>query len=160
MMEVLNTGRQQGLPLTSIRTGDAPSKRNSGSKTAAVSFTITIQNLNATLKGKVFGLETSDRSRLEYRNRENEKDVWRYRNKVTVKLPVELTALKLQPYVAEELFINLDEEGFNRNRLAGGFYINLSKNIKGDIYYLWQTSKSDRKWDDINVIGTGLRFYF
>jgi hypothetical protein len=117
-------------------------------------------HLNATLKGKVFGLDVSDRSRLEYRDRENEKDIWRYRNKVTVKLPVELTALKLQPYVAEEVFINLDGEGFNRNRLAGGFYINLSKNIKGDIYYLWQTTESDGKWEDINVIGTGLKFYF
>jgi hypothetical protein len=117
-------------------------------------------HLNATLKGKVFGLDVSDRSRLEYRDRENEKDVWRYRNKVTVKLPVELTGLKLQPYVAEEVFINLDEEGFNRNRLYSGFSVNVSKKVKGDIYYLWQTSKSDGKWNDINVIGTGLRFYF
>ena len=117
-------------------------------------------HLNATLKGKVFGLDVSDRSRLEYRDRENEKDVWRYRNKVTVKWPVELTKLKLQPYLAEEAFINLDEEGFSRNRMYSGFSINLSKKVKGDIYYLRQTSKSGEKWEDINVIGTGLRFYF
>ena len=77
-----------------------------------------------------------------------------------MKLPVELTGLKLQPYAAEEAFINLDEEGFNLNRLSGGFYINLSKKVKGDIYYLWQTSESDTGWEDTNVIGTSLKFYF
>jgi len=117
-------------------------------------------HLNATLKRKVFGLDVSDRARLEYRDRENEKDVWRYRNKITVKLPVELTELKLQPYLAEETFTNLDEEGFNNNRMSGGFSINLSKKVKGDIYYLWQASKLDGGWKDVNVIGTSLRFYF
>jgi hypothetical protein len=105
-------------------------------------------------------LDVSNRARLEYRDRENEKDVWRYRNRVTVKLPVELTPLKLQPYVAEEAFFNLDKEGFNRNKVYGGFYINLSKNIKGDIYYAWLASESDTGWEDTNVIGTSLKFYF
>jgi hypothetical protein len=117
-------------------------------------------HLNATLKGKVFGLDVSDRSRLEYRDRESEKDVWRYRNKVVVKLPVELAPLKLQPYVEEEVFINLDKEGFDLNRLSGGFSVNLSKKVKGDIYYLWQASELDGGWKDVNVIGASLKFYF
>jgi len=117
-------------------------------------------HLNATLKGKFFDINVSDRSRLEYRDRESEKDDWRYRNKVTVKLPVELTRIKLQPYLAEEVFINLDEGIFNRNRMYIGLSINLSKKLKGDIYYLWQTSKSNGKWGDINAIGLGLKFYF
>jgi hypothetical protein len=117
-------------------------------------------HFNATLKGKVFGMDVSDRSRLEYRDRENEKDVWRYRNKVILRFPVELTPLKLQPYVAEEAFINLDEEGFNLNRLSGGFYIGFSKNIKGDVYYLWQASELDDGWKDVNVVGTSVKFYF
>lgn len=117
-------------------------------------------HLNATLKGKVFGIDISDRSRLEYRDREKDEDIWRYRNKLTVKLPVELTELKLQPYFAEEVFISMDGEDFNRNRMSGGFSINLSKKIKGDIYYLWQADKSDGSWEDTNVIGTGLRLYF
>ena len=117
-------------------------------------------HLNVTLKGKLFGLDLSDRSRLEYRDRENKKDLWRYRNKLTVKLPLELTALKLQPYLADEVFINLDGEGYNRNRLYSGLSLKLSKNIKAEVYYLWQSSESSGGWEDINVLGTQLKFYF
>ena len=87
-------------------------------------------------------MDVSNRARLEYRDRENEKDVWRYRNRVTVKLPVELTALKLQPYFAEEVFICMNGEGFNSNRVSSGFNINLSKNIKVDIFYAWQADRA------------------
>lgn len=117
-------------------------------------------HLNITLKGRLFDLGLSSRSRFEYRDRENKKDLWRYRNKVTVKFPLELTSLKLQPYLADEVFINFDEEDFNRNRLYAGLSLKLSKNIKGEVYYLWQSSKSGGDWKDINVLGTGLKFYF
>jgi len=97
---------------------------------------------------------------LEYRDRENKKDVWRYRNKFMMKIPLELTKLKLQPYLADEVFINLDKEGYNRNRLYSGVAFNLSKNVKGEIYYLWQSSRSGGGWNEINVLGTQLKFYF
>lgn len=120
-------------------------------------------HLNLKLKGKPFGLDVSDRSRLEYRNRENEKDIWRYRNKITVKLPLKLTELGLQPYIAEEVFINGNAEDFNKNRLYSGLCWHVSKNIKVDVFYLWQSSKSDGSWcdtNDTNVLGTGLEFHF
>jgi len=117
-------------------------------------------HLNVTLKGKLFDLDLSDRSRLEYRDRENKKDVWRYRNKFMMKIPLELTKLKLQPYLADEVFINLDKEGYNRNRLYSGVTFKLSKNVKGEIYYLWQSSRASSGWEDINVLGTALKFSF
>jgi len=117
-------------------------------------------HLNVTLKGKLLGLDLSDRSRFEYRDRENKKDLWRYRNKVTVKFPLELTSLKLQPYLADEVFVNFDEEDFNRNRLYAGLSLKLSKNIEAEVYYLRQSSESGGEWEDINVLGTQLRFHF
>ena len=117
-------------------------------------------HLNAMLSSKFFGLDVSDRSRLEYRDREVQKDTWRYRNKVTVKLPVELTPLKLQPYFAEEVFLDLDGESFSRNRIYSGFSLNFAKNIKGEIYYLLQSTKSDDNWQDINVLGIALKVAF
>jgi len=117
-------------------------------------------HLNVTLKTKIFGCQMSDLSRVEYRDREKAEDFWRYRNKLTVKLPVELTALKLQPYFAEEVFISMNGEGFNRNRLFGGFTVKISKNVKGDIFYIWQADRTEGCWEDINIIGTGLKFYF
>jgi len=117
-------------------------------------------HLNVTLKSKLFGFDLSDRSRLEYRDREIKKDIWRYRNKLTIRLPLEFTELKLKPYLADEVFINLDEEGYNRNRLYGGVSFKLSKNLTGDIFYLWQSSRSGGSRKDINVLGTALKFYF
>ena len=117
-------------------------------------------HLNVTLKGKLFDLDLSNRSRLEYRDRENKKDVWRYRNKVTVKLPFELTELKLKPYLADEVFITLNDDNVDRNRLYAGVSFKLVKNLKGDVFYLRQSSRSSSGWTDINVIGSKLKFSF
>ncbi len=117
-------------------------------------------HLNVTLKGKLLGLDVSDRSRIEYRDRENKEDVWRYRNKVTVKLPFELTEFKLKPYLADEVFITLNDDNVDRNRLYAGVSFKLAKNLKGDVFYMWQSSRSSSSWTDINVLGTALKFSF
>jgi hypothetical protein len=117
-------------------------------------------HLNVTLKGKIQDIDFSSRSRFEFRNLEKKKDVWRYRNKVTCKLPLELTAVKLKPYVADEVFVDFDQKGLNRNRLSAGFSVKLAKQIKGVIYYLWQASRSNGEWQDIHVLGTQLKFTF
>ena len=115
-------------------------------------------HLNVTLKGRLFDLDLSDRSRLEYRDRENKKDVWRYRNMFAVISPLEFTELKLKPYLADEVFISPDGEGYHMNRLYSGVSFKLPKNISGEIYYMWQSSKSGGGWSDINVIGTQVKF--
>lgn len=117
-------------------------------------------NLNITLKGKLFGLDLSDRSRIEYRVLEDRKDVWRYRNKLTAKLPFELTELKLQPYVADEIFVPLDDVDIDTNRLYAGVLFKLTKNMGCDLHYLWQSTRSNGGWTDINVVGTALKFSF
>jgi hypothetical protein len=117
-------------------------------------------HLNVTLKGKIHDIDFSSRSRFEFRNLEKKKDLWRYRNKFTCKLPLELTAVKLKPYVADEVFVDFDQKGLNRNRLYAGFSVKLAKQIKGGIYYLWQTSRSKGEWQDIHALGTQLKFTF
>jgi hypothetical protein len=108
----------------------------------------------------LFGLDLSDRSRIEYRVLEDRKDVWRYRNKVAAKLPFELTELKLQPYVADEIFVPLDDVDINTNRLYAGVLFKLTKNMGCDLHYLWQSTRSNGGWTDINVVGTALKFSF
>ena len=117
-------------------------------------------HLNVTLKGQLAGLDVSNRARLEYRDRESRHNLWRYRNKVTLKLPQELTALKLKPYLADEIFIDLDGVGYNRNRFYSGVSFKLTKGLKGEIYYLWQSSRSSGNHKYINVLGTKLKFLF
>lgn len=119
-------------------------------------------HFNITLKGRLSALDLSNRSRFEYRVREDKDDLWRYRDKVTVKLPYEFTGLKLKPYVANEVFITLDDYVYNVNRLYSGitFDFLLFKKIQADVFYLWQSSKSSSGWKDIHALGTGLKIRF
>lgn len=117
-------------------------------------------HLNITLKGQLFDLSLNNRSRFEYRDKENKEDLWRYRNKTTVKLPLELTGFKLQPYLADEVFVTLNDDNVDRNRLYSGVSFDLSKDIKASVFYLWQSTRSGREWKDIYVLGTGLKLYF
>ena len=48
-------------------------------------------HLNTTVKWECFDFDLSNRARLEYGNREDAENFWRYRNKFTVKLPFKLT---------------------------------------------------------------------
>jgi len=68
----------------------------------------------------------------------------------------------LKPYLADEVFINFDEDGFNTNRFYSGFSYKFSKNISGSIFYLWQSRKpTGQGWgEDINAIGTQFRIRF
>lgn len=117
-------------------------------------------HLNITLKGKVSDWSLSNRGRFEYRNKEHGNDGWRYRNKFTVKLPIKFTRFNIQPYIADEVFIDFDKEDLTRNRLYGGFSFKITKNLKGEIFYLWQSSKKSGKWSDLNVLGTKIKFSF
>jgi hypothetical protein len=117
-------------------------------------------HFNLTFKTNLFGFDVSNRALLEYRDRPNVEDVWRYRNKVTINLPFELTSLKIKPYVADEVFFNLDREHFNRNRFYAGASLRLTKNLKAEVYYMLQSNESANRWTDLNVLGTQLKLSF
>lgn len=117
-------------------------------------------HLNVTLKGTLFDLGVSNRSRFEYRDREDKGDHWRYRNKFTVKVPLELTELKLKPYVADEVFFPLNDDNVSQNRVYAGFSFDVLENMKGEVFYVWVTSRSPGDWNDTNVLGTRLKFSF
>ncbi len=116
-------------------------------------------NLNGTVKFDLFNLKFSDRNRIEYRDIEDKKDNWRYRNKVTVSLP-KLTSFELQPYLADEIFVDLNKGIFNKNRLYAGTSFKLLKELKAEVFYLFESSEAADKWSNINVIGTKLRLLF
>lgn len=116
-------------------------------------------HFNCAFKFDLHGVHFSDRNRFEYRDREDEDESWRYRNKFTIKL-AKFTQFEIQPYVADEIFVDFDEEVLNRNRLSSGISLMLLKNLKGDIFYLWQSSKKSKVWIDYNVLGTKLTLSF
>ena len=115
---------------------------------------------NAILKFDLSGFKLEDRNRIQYRHFDYQTDYWQYRNKLTVKFPLSLTQFEIQPFLADEIFIDLNDNGFSRNRFYSGFGFKIIKNLKGEIYYLLQSSKGSSKWTDANVFGTKLKIAF
>ncbi|MCK9430993.1 MAG: DUF2490 domain-containing protein [Candidatus Omnitrophica bacterium] len=107
------------------------------------------------------GFKFDDRSRLEYNHFDYKDDTWRYRNKFTVKLPWKFTRFEIQPYLADEIFILFDDgQRLNQNRFFAGLGMTITKNLKGEIYYLLQSSKNSNLWTAANVLGTKFKLLF
>ncbi|MDD4955261.1 MAG: DUF2490 domain-containing protein [Candidatus Omnitrophica bacterium] len=117
--------------------------------------------VTATLLWDIKGFKFDDRNRLEYCHFDYQDDSWRYRNKVTVKLPWKFTRMEIQPYVSDEIFVGFGSTSeFSRNRFSSGLAINLTKNLKAEVYYMLQSTKSSDNWVDANVFGTKLKLAF
>lgn len=112
------------------------------------------------LKTKFFGCDLSDRSRIAFRDRTNQDDLWQYRNKITLKFPVELTSWKLQPFISEELFFDLEQQGLYKSWFIPGFNFPVSKNLTCEISWLWQVRQAQPHWEDVTGIITRLKFHF
>lgn len=117
-------------------------------------------HINATLKWDLLGLKFEDRNRLQYRHFDYQGDIWQYRNKFSAKFPWKFTKMEIQPYFADEIFLDLQNKAFTRNRFYSGFAIGLNKNLKGEIYYLLQSGRSANKWVDTNVFGAKVKLIF
>ncbi|HPN72990.1 MAG TPA: DUF2490 domain-containing protein [Candidatus Omnitrophota bacterium] len=120
-----------------------------------------VGKLDGTLKFDLFGFKLSDRSRLEYRDIEDKKDNWRYRNFFKAKIPMNIGKLQFAPYAGDELYFDLSRHfEFNRNRLYSGLEFTLFGGLTLDLHYILQTSKGKDVWTDYNILGTKLKFSF
>jgi len=119
--------------------------------------------MTATLSVEKRGFSLDSRNRLEYRHFDYQDDLWRYRNKFTLKFPWKITKLEIQPYVSNEIFVVFGDNiksDFNQNRFSAGLGMKLTKNIKAEIYYMLQSSKSSDIWKDTNILGTKIKLAF
>jgi hypothetical protein len=116
-------------------------------------------HFNVTLKGKLKDFKLSNRSRLELRIKDDS-DTWRYRNKTKVTFPVKWTKFEIQPYIADEVFIDFHGDCLNQNRLYAGFGAKLFKHLKTDIYYVWQTAKVNNGWSNFHALGLKMKLVF
>jgi len=116
--------------------------------------------ITATLLWDIAGFKFDDRSRLEYNHYDYKDDTGRYRNKISIKAPWKFTKFQIQPYLSDEIFILIDDgQRLNQNRFSAGLGMTFTKNLKGEIYYMLQSSKTN-KWTEINVLGTKLKLSF
>lgn len=120
-----------------------------------------IPNLNGTLKFDLFGFKFSDRNRLEFRDIENKKDNWRYRNLLKAKIPMTIGKVKVEPYVADETFFDLSRHcEFNRNRMYSGLEFVIFGGFTVDLHYILQTTKGSGRWTDYNILGSKIKLAF
>lgn len=115
--------------------------------------------ISGTINLKWHRLTIKDRNRFEYRIQENSDNTWRYRNRLSVELPCKWTSMQIQPYTADEIFFDFIEKKINRNRVYFGLKMKPLKFLKGDIYYLWQSSKKT-EWIDFHIVGTKIQLTF
>ena len=117
-------------------------------------------HFNGTFKWTMFNAKFEDRSRFELRIRAGRDNVWRYRNKLSLAFPVKWTQFNIQPYISDEIFVDFEGAGLNRNRLYAGAKASLLEHLSTDVFYLWQASKSGDAWPGINVIGLKFKAAF
>lgn len=102
-----------------------------------------------------------DRIRMEYRDKDGAHSYMRYRNRIRVKSPWEWSPAKINPYVAWETNYEDDSDKdasdrWNRHRLYAGVGAKFSKQIKGGLYYMYETNKKAGEWTAINALGLEL----
>jgi len=121
-------------------------------------------SINAILKWDLWGFSFNDRNRFEYRHFDYASDSWRYRNMFTVRSPWKFTKMNIQPYLADGIFISSMGAAFNNNRFYSGLGFTLTKNIRVELYYLLQhtrtVNRNSTNWPFVNVLGTKLKIAF
>ncbi len=124
--------------------------------------------------GEWGGLRWVDRSRFEYRIREGRSDYFRYRNRLKLMLPWELSPLNLKPYGAAEAFFEVGENTFvDHTRLRGlvgiqtepdGFIRRLElkdgRRLTLDFYLMAQRQDNDGFSENDYIAGTKIGYFF
>lgn len=107
-------------------------------------------------KWKYFSLR--DRNRFEYRFRHFRANSTRYRNRLTMTIPIKKDGKELfAPFVADEIFYDFSVHKLNRDEFSTGISKKFNKNFSADFYYLIQANR-EMALKYVNVIGVNLKF--
>jgi len=111
-----------------------------------------------TVKGPIGkGFTLGNRSLFERRLRTPAIDSTRYRDRLQLEHPFHIGEIKMNWFMADEIFYDWSFHAWVRNRINMGVGHNFNKHVYGEIYYLRQNDSHARP-GDLHVIGTGLRF--
>jgi hypothetical protein len=116
--------------------------------------------INAGLMWNWADFELSDNNKLEYRIRQADEDVFRYKNKLKIEYPLEWTVLEISPYISEEIFLDLDAGRLDGYRLEGGFSMQVLKNSELCISYQFADDKKSDGWVEVNYLVTYFKISF
>lgn len=106
-------------------------------------------------KWKKFSIK--DRARIEYRFRNSRQDTVRFRNKFTLRVPVNKDGKELfAPFVAEESFYDFQAKTWSSNEFSIGISKKLTSSLSSEFFYLLRNNRTGLK--TINVVGVNLKF--
>lgn len=108
--------------------------------------------LNATPSGFYGPFHLEDRNRVEFRHL-NGRDDWRYRNKPKLSVDMGRGWYAVEPYVADEVFYGARAGEWNRNRLFLGVEKSATKQVSVELYYMIESNKQGRDWNEFHVLG-------
>jgi hypothetical protein len=100
-----------------------------------------------------------DRHRLVF-SHINGRDDWRYRNKPKLSIELDRGWYQVEPYVADEIFYGARAGEWNRNRLFVGLEKQVTKTLGAEVYYLIQSDRRGRDWDEFHVLGVATNVAF
>jgi len=103
-------------------------------------------------------LNVSARSRIEYRIKQDKDPVFRNRDMVTIKFGQGFTALKIIPYIADEIFYDLENKKLNRNRAYVGITIKSVPYLSPTVYLMNQSDFKENRWNSFLILGFKFNF--
>ena len=103
-------------------------------------------------------LNVSARSRIEYRIKQDKDPVFRNRDMVTIKFGQGFTALKIIPYIADEIFYDFENKKLNRNRAYVGITIKSVPYLSPTVYLMNQSDFKENKWNSFLILGFKFNF--
>lgn len=113
-------------------------------------FDVTVGN-----KWKHFSLK--DRNRVEYRIRHSRADSVRYRNKLTLSVPVMKDDKQLfAKFVSDEVYYDFTAKEFSANEISAGITKKLSKSTSADFFWLRRDFRSGQI-RSLNGVGVNLK---
>jgi len=115
--------------------------------------------LNVTPNWSFGSVQVEDRNRIEFRH-VNGVDDWRYRNKPKLSVEVGEGWWAVEPYVADEVFYGDRAGEWNRNRFFAGIEKPLTSQLSADLYYMIESNKTGRDWNEFHVLGAAANLAF
>ncbi len=107
------------------------------------------------------GFKLKNRGRVEYRSFDFDKDdTARYRNKLSVEAPWKWTALELQPFIEEEVFVSIENERVDTNRLGAGVAWRPMDGLKLKLGYRWIYLRAGDEFVSRNALTTALSYSY
>lgn len=113
-------------------------------------------NLPITIRFPLGRFTVSDRNLFERRLRHPGVDATRYRNRLQIDYPVQVSKTKFNLFASDEVFYDWSVDDWVRNRFAAGASKAWTKQFTTDLYYMRQNDGRSRP-GNLHIVGTNFR---